>query len=131
MNKHLIEPSEGIILTMPVIFFEETGHTSKTLCKQFEEEFSNENGLWYFLKKNLPVQDFIYIYIVWDGKIQYRTNLASIERNKSYAFCDEPDGKVRRFENKNWIILCNPLIKAPYEIPMKGFQWHRYTKKIF
>lgn len=125
------EGYDGIILTMPVIFFEETGHTSETLCKSFEDEFKNEDGLWYFCKKNLPVKDFLYVYIVWEGKIQYRLNLAMLERNKTRAFKDTPTSKIRRFPNKNWIVLCGPLVKAPDDFPMKGFQGHRYTHKIF
>jgi hypothetical protein len=124
----LQEPPIGIILTMPVAFFKETGHTSQTLLDQFMRVLNeDDDGLWYFLKKSLPTQDFLYVYIVWDGRVQVRANLFKLERGTTYRFCDTPGGKWRTFENKNWIILCGPVVKAPKDIAMKGFQGFRYT----
>jgi hypothetical protein len=129
----LIEPPIGILLTMPRKWFEETGHTPKSCLQHMMFCLnSQENGEWLFLKTSLPTQDFQYVYIVFDGKVQLRANLSTLERNTSYHWCDTPDGKERVFENKNWIVLCGPAIKAPYDIPMKGFQGHRYlTKELF
>lgn len=138
MKQKSLGPPIGIILTMPVKFFEETGHNSETLGEQLEAYLNDpredDNGLWYFMKKSLPTQDFLYVYLLWDGKIQYRTNLVLKERNKTYSFYDyyqkEGDqGEPRTFYNKNWIIIGGPAVKAPTEIQMKGFQGFRYVNK--
>lgn len=122
---------EAIILTMPVAFFKDRNMSYHEFCKLFEETMSDEDSTWNFVKKNLPIHDVAFVYIVFDGFVQYRTNMVSYERNKTMEFYDAPDGKVRRFDNKNWIILSGPAIIAPYDIPMKGFQGHRYSKKLF
>lgn len=130
--KQLTEPPIGIIVTMPVAFFQETGWQSDDLLRQmmyYLNKEKNENGRWYFLKKLLPTKDFLYVYVVWDGKVQLRANLLQLERNKTHRFCDTPNGKWRTFPKKNWIVLCGPGVKAPYDIPMKGFQGFRYTTK--
>lgn len=127
--KHFTEPPIGILLTMPKVFFEETGHTSETLCRDFEAALNEEEDTWNFCKKNLPTKDFLYVYLVWEGKIQYRANLVGLERNISKSFIDTPDGQTRHFPGKNWIVMSGPAIKAPMDIPMKGFQGHRYVAK--
>lgn len=130
--KKFIEPPIGIILTMPERWFEETGHTYDSALKTMMQCLNEEESEWLFLKKSLPTQDFLYVYIIWDRKIQLRANLSALERNKSYSWNDTPDGQAREFENKNWIVLCGPAVKAPHDIQMKGFQGFRYvTKELF
>lgn len=129
--KDLSEPPEALILTMPKAFFDDREMSFDEFRKEFEDELNSEDGYWNFLKMTLPIHDVQYVYIVFDSKIQYRVTFVCYERNKTKAFADSTDGKVRHFPNKNWIIIGGPCVKAPYDIPMKGFQGHRYTKKLF
>lgn len=122
---------EGIALTMPIAFFEDRKMTYDEFRIEFETTLAQENGEWYFVKKNLPKFDVLFVYIIFDKKIQYRTNLVCFERNSTKSFADAPDQQIRTFEKKNWIILSGPAIKAPYDIPQKGFQGFRYTTKLF
>lgn len=86
----------GIILTMPERWFEETGHTYEGALRHMAIVLNEwEDGTWYFLKKSLPTQDFLYVYIVWDRKVQVRCNLLQMLRNHSMSWCDTPDGKQR------------------------------------
>lgn len=125
-----IQP-EGIAITMPVAFFQDRNMSYADFCKEFEQALASEDGYWNFICKNLPTQDVLYVYIIFDKHIQYRCNLVCYERNKTKEFADAPDGLVRRFENKNWILLSGPVVIAPDAIPQKGFQGFRYTTKIF
>lgn len=122
---------EGIMLTMPVMFFEDRKMTYDEFRKEFEEALADEDGYWNFVKKNLPKHDVQYVYIVFDKKVQYRCNLVCYERKKTKIFSDAPDGKRRAFVNKNWILLSGPAVKPPYDMPQKGFQGFRYCTKLF
>ncbi len=126
--KRMIKP-DGIIVTMPVAFFKEYG------AKRFEKEIERLNDfnteyVWYRVMKNLPTIDVLYCYLLYNGKIQWRVNIAGYERGVTKAF-PRPKGGVRVFENCNMVTLCGPAIKCPKNIPMKGFQGFRYTQELF
>ena len=129
--KDLSEPPEAIILTMPVAFFKDRDMDQDAFGEYFERFMRSEDALWNYKKHTLPTQEIIWVYLVWNGKVQFRLNFVEYQRNKSKTFTDAYDGKAREFPKMNWIILSGPAIPAPYDIPMKGFQGHRYTKKIF
>lgn len=129
--KNQSQPPEAIILTMPVAFFKEREMDQESFGKYFERFMRRPESLWNYKKKQLPTEEVAWVYLVWNGKVQFRLNFVQYERNKSKTFNDTYDGKVRKFPKMNWIILSGPAIPAPYEIPMKGFQGHRYTQKIF
>lgn len=127
--KQFSEPPIGIILTMPEIWFEETGNTYEQLCQNFEYYLGLDDGVWYFKKKSLPIHDILYVYVIWDKKVQYRTNFGWRERNRTKRFSDGQSGEHRTFKNTNWIVLVGPAVKAPHEIPMRGFQGFKYVTK--
>lgn len=122
---------EGIMLTLPVAFFNDMGTDTHSFIKMFERYMAMEDSLWNFKLTNLPKHDIAWVYLVFDKKVQFRLNFVQYERNVSKEFKDAPDGKTRRFPNANWIIMCGPAIKPPYEWPQKGFQGFRYTPKLF
>lgn len=122
---------EGIMLTLPVQFFEDRKTDIPSFIKMFERYMAREDSLWNFRLTNLPTQDIAWVYLVFDKKVQYRLNFVQYERNVSKVFNDAPDRKVRRFPNANWVIMCGPPVKPPYEWPQKGFQGFRYTTKLF
>lgn len=125
-----IQP-EGIVLTLPQAFFQDRRMTTDRFKKMFERYMRREDAIWNFRLTNLPLQDVAFVYLVFDGFLQYRTNLVQYERNVAKDFDDAPDGIVRHFEPTNWVLLSGPAIKAPYERPLKGFQGFRYCTKLF
>lgn len=122
------QPAEGIIVTLPARFFVE--YTMERYKRDLENMSQDETFIWYRVMKNLPKQDFLYVYTIYEGKVQHRTNFAGLERNKTMTF-SRPEGGTRTFKNANAILLAGPVIMAPYDIPMKGFQGFRYTAKLF
>jgi hypothetical protein len=122
----MIEPPVAIMLTLPKAFFDDREMSVEEFLPLFERHMQQDESLWYFKKKNLPVHDVAFCYIVFGGKVQFKTNVVMYERNKTYTFRDAKDKRNRTFENCNWIILCGPATKAPYEITNKGFQGFRY-----
>ena len=123
---------EGIMLTLPVMFFEDRGIIDyETFKKLFERYMRAEDSLWNFRLTNLPKHDIAWVYLVFEKQVQYRLNFVQYERNTSKQFNDSPDGRIRKFENCNWVILTGPAVKPPHEWPQKGFQGFRYTTKLF
>ncbi len=130
-SKDLSIIPEGIILTLPVQFFEDRKWDYKGFIKMFERYMAREDSLWNFRLTNLPLHDVLWVYLVFDKHVQFRTNMVMYERNVSKVFNDGPDRKVRNFPNANWVILSGPVVRPPYEWPQKGFQGFRYTTKLF
>lgn len=122
---------EGIMLTLPVMFFEDRGMNVEEFKKYFERFMKHEDALWNFKLSNLPLHDIAWVYLVFDKHVQYRMNFVQYERNVTKTFKDGVDGKFRVFPNNNWVIFTGPPIKPPHEWPQKGFQGFRYTTKLF
>src|ERR1044072_8408408 len=129
--KQFRQPPDAIILTLPVELFKDSEMTTEEFKPVFERFMQNEGAYWNFLLTNLPTQDVQYVYIVFDGHVQYRANLVMYERNKSKSFIDDNSGKVRSFTEKNWVLFAGPIVKPVDPVPMKGFQGFRYSQKIF
>lgn len=129
--KPFAEPPEGLLLTMPVAWFTDRRMSYAQFCPMFEACMADEDSYWNYLKTNLPVHDVAFVYLVFDGFVQYRANFVGYERGVAKAFDDAPDGVVREFPPSNWILFSGPVVIAPHDIPMRGFQGHRYCKKLF
>lgn len=125
-----IQP-DGIVLTLPVAFFKDRGMTYEEFHAMFSKYMQEEDAIWNFRLKNLPTQDVAYVYLVFDGQLQYRAQLIQYERNVAKEFDDAPDGKVRSFPPCNWVLFTGPVVKPPHEWPLKGFQGFRYCTKLF
>lgn len=130
-TKHMREPPEAILLTLPVAFFQDRGMTCAEFQPYFERLMRHPDNLWNFKLTNLPTHDVAWVYLVFDGHVQYRLNLVQYERGTTKAFNDAPDKQVMVFDKCNWVILTGPPVKAPFEIPMRGFQGFRYSKQLF
>lgn len=123
--------ADGIALTLPVAFFEDRKMSTAQFKKTFERFMAKEDALWHFRLTNLPTREVAWIYLIFDKQFQYRANFVMYERNKAKAFKDAPDGIIREFPPTNWVIFTGPIVKAPCEMPQKGFQGFRYTLKLF
>lgn len=140
-GKYSKDPSlvpEGIAVTLPKQFFDDREWGSyDAFTKMFEEYMNDPNqkeenpNLWNFRLTNLPTHDVAWVYIIYDGKFQFRTNLVQIERNVSKEWDDGPNGEVYSFPNANWLILAGPVVKAPEGWEQKGFQGFRYATFLF
>lgn len=122
---------DGIMLTLPKIFFEDRGMTTDQFKKYFERFMQQEGSYWNFKLKNLPKHEVIYVYVVFDKHVQYRCMLVQYERNVSKTFKYSTDGKTWVFPNENWVIFTGPVVKPPHEWPQNGFQGFRYVSQLF
>lgn len=122
---------DGIMLTLPTMFFKDRNMSTDDFKKYFERFMQKEDAIWNFKLTNLPKFEVIYVYLVFDKQVQYRCMLVQYERNITKSFRDAADGKLRLFKNENWVIFTGPVVKPPHEWPQKGFQGFRYTAELF
>lgn len=122
---------EGIVLTLPVAFFKDRGISPAEFEKMFVEYMQEDDAIWNFKLTNLPLQDVAYVYLIFDGFLQYRAQLVQYERNVAKEFHDAPDRQVRSFPPTNWVLFTGPVVKCPYVRELKGFQGFRYCTKLF
>jgi len=134
-SKYSKDPSlipDSVVVTLPVQFFDDREwHSIDEFNKMFKEYMAEDDALWNFRLTNLPKFDVAWVYLVYGGKFQWKTNLVQIERNVSKVFDDGPDGEERYFPNANWLILAGPVIQAPDDWYQKGFQGFRYGYQLF
>jgi hypothetical protein len=122
---------DAIVLTLPVVFFEDRKMTTAQFRPLFERYMAREDAIWHFLLTNLPLQDVLYVYLVFDKHIQYRANFVQYERSKAKVFADAPDGMVRTFAKTNWVLFTGPLVLPAEPWPQRGFQGFRYATILF
>lgn len=116
----------GIIKCMPLKFiYEEYGYSR--FLRDFVLRLNNEDGSCFlFTLSSIPKYDVLHFYLLFGGKIQYRANIAKIEGPRSITF----PGRST-INGRAWAWLSGPVLEAPREILMKGFQGFRYTEELF
>lgn len=122
---------EGIVLTLPVAFFEDRRTSIEDFKKMFVRLMAREDALWHFRLTNLPKHEVAWVYLIFDRQIQFRLNFVQYERNVSKSFKDAPDGLLRDFPNANWVVMCGPAIAPPREWFQRGHQGAKYATKLF
>ena len=120
--------TEAILFTLPKKFFDGYG------MDRFENDMRRANieddFQWNRACRSLPRNEPLYVYFVYGGFVQYRMDFSHFERNQTKHF-PATGGGIRTFSKKHWVIMRGPSVKAPYPIPMRGFQGFRYTEFIF
>ncbi len=117
-------------MTLGVNFFKMYPGGEPQVRKILENLNNSDDNHWCQLcGSGIPKLKVEWAYLVWNGKIQYRLDVERYGRNETGSFND--GGITRRYRNCNWVYMIGPVIQAPYDIPMKGFQGFRYTEIIF
>lgn len=115
----------GIIVNTPKIFIAEVG--DNYLPMWFDGPMPDRGGMFYWKLSNRPRIDILHCYIVYNGFIRWRCNIAEFLPGQTMYFFSGPCGE-REVTGRAWMILTAPVIKAPQEIPMRGFRGFRYTE---
>ena len=101
----------------------------EAVIKSLERTDDGSYQWMQFCGSGVPAKEVEFCYLVWDGKVQYRLSVVEYQKKITGKFAD--GGVVRSFKNRNLVIMSGPCIKAPYNIPQKGFQGIRYTEFLF
>lgn len=121
---------DAIILTLGQNFLNKVYPGGRDAIIKALERTDNGDYQWMqFCGSGCPSVKVEFCYLAWDGKIQYRLSVEEYQKKVSGGFAD--GGVMRRFKNRNLVIMTGPCIKASYEIPFKGCQGIRYTEFLF
>lgn len=120
---------EAIIITIPQKSIAEIPGGRAALCRTLENLHLTEENIWPYSISHLPDSDPIVAYVAFGGKIRYRMSIAGTEKNVTRKF--DYGGSFRIFENRNWILLSGPAVKAPQTIPFVGYYGFQYSKILF
>jgi hypothetical protein len=118
------ERKQAIVITFPARCFQEFGSIREFL-KNWQNVASSDST-WYWKMSNVPQQEVLYCYIVIGNRVRWRCNITSFESGGEMTF----DGG-RTVTTRNWRLLTAPVEKAPFKIPMGGFQGFRYSDLLW
>lgn len=121
MNLH--EPPDGIVITISQGMLKEKGY--RNWLRNFKQTMESESMTYWMRQGTKPKHDILYVYLCIGGKVRFRANFVGTDTGHMMF----NDGK--EMYAKSWIIMCGPLEKPSYTVPMKGFRGFRYTQKLF
>jgi hypothetical protein len=125
----LLEPPDGIVITISAGMLKERGYCN--WLRNFLNAMHNHERLVYYMRQGAkPKHDIRFVYLCIGNKVRYRAYFAGTEGPKWMEFRNV-DGSSKLLFARAWILLCGPVVKAPFDVPMKGFQGFRYTKELF
>lgn len=117
------------MINVPQSFFQEYPGGREEYLGVMLELVHHGHTPWYNTIANIPRQQVVYCYLVFDGRVQLRANIMEFMPKTDMRFND--GGKWRTFKNKNWCVLTGPIVKAPMDIPQRGFRGFRYCEQLF
>lgn len=125
------EKTEAICLTLGQNFLHKVYPGGEKMIRHYIERMNDGDPYQWmqFCGSGIPKIKVQYCYVIWGGKVQYRCDIKEFMADITGDFSD--GGVVRSFHNRNLCVLHGPTIRAPYDIPMKGFQGFRYSPFLF
>ena len=73
-----------------------------------------------------PQTEVLYLYLVVEGKVDVRLNIAGYEPGDARECWDKTIRKP-----KVWAVCTGPVVRPAEPMPMRGFQGFRYTERLF
>lgn len=116
----------GIIRTLPSLYAEdkEAGNENyKRSLKLLEQE---KIPAIYIALSQIPKIEIVHLYLLIDGEINVRFNVAGYEPGDSRKCWDET---IR--QPKIWVVCAAPVSRPLEPIKMRGFQGFRYTEELW
>jgi len=118
------ERPEAIIITFPVVFFQEYG--VRRFARDFQGLTTNDDMIWYAKISTVPKIEVPHCYIIAGNRVRWRLNVVGFEPGHAKDF-----GSGRQVYARNWMLLAGPVSKAPYRIERRGHQGFRYVAEGF
>lgn len=124
-----MKPNErptGIIRTLPSLYADD-GNIGR---QRYESSIKGlERGLVdaiYIAMATLPTKDVLHMYLLIEGKIEVRLNIAGYEDGDARECWDETIRKP-----KYWAVCTGPVSRPPEPMARRGFQGFRYTGDLW
>jgi hypothetical protein len=119
---------DSIIIAVPEKAIKDIPGGSAALSRTLENLHLTQENVWPYTVNNVP-EYVLFAYVAFNGKIRYRMNIIGHEKDTTKKI--DYGGSFRMFENRNWILLSGPAIKAPTVIPYVGYYGFKFTERLF
>lgn len=119
----------GIIRTLPSLYVkgENVGRDNYERSMNLLE--ANRLPAVYIAMPAVPKFDVLYIYLLIDGRIDIRMNIAGYEPGGENGPIKCWDETIR--QPRFWATCTGPVVRPPHELKMRGFQGFRYTEDLW
>lgn len=121
---HQTQPPIGIVVTWGKNMIEANGGL-RNFIRHFRECCGPDSDChWLHKCKSRPQHDISIVYIILCNRVAYKLYFGGFQTGEATVY--KHDGTARQI---SWprMILGGPFEKAPYKIPMRGFQGFRYV----
>lgn len=115
----------GIIRTLPSLY----GNASIGARRYKRSIGMLESGSLeaiYIALNAKPKIEVLHLYLLIEGQVQVRLNIAGYEEGEARKCWDDTIRKP-----KYWAICTAPVSRPPEPFPMRGFQGFRYTEELW
>jgi hypothetical protein len=115
----------GIIRTIPSLYGDasEGARAYKRSIAMLERD---QIPAIYISLSAIPRIEILHLYLLIDGKVELRLNIAGYEPGDARECWDKTIRKP-----KFWAICTGPVSRPPEEIKRRGFQGFRYTEELW
>jgi hypothetical protein len=121
------ERPTGIIRTLPSLY----GSPTRSIgAKRYQQSIklleAGKLDAIYIALQAMPKFDVLHIYLIIDGEIDLRLNIAGYEPGEARKCWDE---SIRN--PKYWVACTPPVSRPPEKMLRRGFQGFRYTEELW
>lgn len=121
------QPPVALVITWGASMIAAKGGAER-FARHFLREMKDDNNVWLNKCTNKPKHEVQYVYIIVGGKVRYRLLYAGWQPGIPTEINTTAS---QSFSTREWvwwprIVLAGPVVLAPREIPMRGFQGFRY-----
>lgn len=118
--KH-VHPPIAIAITWSKEMIQHCGGPFK-FYRHFLQETFEDGTMWLQKCKHAPKHDILHVYVIIGGHVRFKLYYAGHESGEVTV----TDGNGEKQVSWPRIVMAGPVEKAPYKIPMRGFQGFRY-----
>jgi hypothetical protein len=122
--RNLGERPTGIIRTLPSLESSEIGH-NRYIASLKDLERGRIEAI-YIAMAHIPKVDVLYMYLLVDGEVQVRLNIAGYEPGDQRECWDRTIRKPRY-----WAVCTGPVSRPDEPVKRSGFQGFRYTQDLW
>lgn len=121
----IIRPT-GIIRTLPSLYEDKRNIGHRRYTSSIKRIQQGKVDAIYIALSQMPKHDVLYMYLLIEGEIKVRLNIASYEPGDSRRCWDDT---IR--QPKYWAVCTAPVSFPPEPMKRRGFQGFRYTEDLW
>jgi hypothetical protein len=116
----------GIIRTLPSLYQDTKNVGYRRYVRSIRELERGDIDVIYIAMAQLPKTEVLYMYLLIEGQIRVRLNIADYRPGSEAISWDQ-----QYLNPKYWALCSAPVSKPPEKIYRKGFQGFRYTEDLW